>query len=136
MLCPREVREKDEMFNLSVLTIHVFRLSALKREVDIGLNILSMVVCGIVAYLLLLAIEYGAIKWIMTYIKRNVFKVTKAPKDDDSDLDDDVLIENEFIDNMTEDHLRSQSIVMQNVSKLYGQFCAVNKVSLSIKRYT
>lgn len=55
---------------------------------------------------------------------------------DDSDNvdDDDVIAEKVLINNMTEDELRSESMVMKNISKYYGHFCAVNKVSVSIKR--
>lgn len=54
--------------------------------------------------------------------------------DDLVDVDDDVQAEKEQINNMTDDELRSQAIVMKNVSKFYGKFCAIKQISLSIKR--
>lgn len=48
--------------------------------------------------------------------------------------DDDVLAERDRIKNMTPQELKSETMVMQDVSKFYGKFCAVNKMSVSIKR--
>lgn len=49
-------------------------------------------------------------------------------------VDDDVLAEKERINSMGEHELQAETLVMQNVSKFYGSFCAVNKFSVAIKR--
>lgn len=49
--------------------------------------------------------------------------------------DDDVAAEKDRINNMSPQELQSETMVMQNVSKFYGKFCAVNKISVAIKRY-
>lgn len=90
-----------------------------------------MILIGIIAYLLLLSIEYGVFKWIFSFIPR---RAKIVPMDDLVDVDDDVLAEKEQINRMTDDELRSQAIVMKNVSKFYGIFCAIKQISLSIKR--
>lgn len=49
--------------------------------------------------------------------------------------DDDVSDLTSRINAMSVDELKSQSLVLQNVSKYYGSFLAVNQVSLEIKEY-
>lgn len=98
---------------------------------DIGTNIWSMILIGIIAYVLLLSIEFGVFKWMFSFIPR---RAKIVPMDDLVDVDDDVQAEKEQINNMTDDELRSQAIVMKNVSKFYGKFCAIKQISLSIKR--
>lgn len=88
---------------------------------------------GIVAYIVLICIEAGALKMA----KQLIFKLIKRtyPEDDANDvIDDDVLAEKERINRMEEHELKSETLVMQNVSKFYGSFCAVNKLSVAIKR--
>lgn len=102
------------------------------------MNILSMLMAGVIAYLFLLVIEFGVFKWTISYTKRNILKISKVPsKDNDPDNvdDEDIVAQEELINHMTDEDLRSRSIVMKNLSKFYGKFCAVNQVSLSIKRY-
>lgn len=88
---------------------------------------------GIVAYLILVLIEAGAIKWakqlIFKYIQR------KYPTGDANEIvDDDVLAENERVNRMGLHELQSETLAIQSVSKFYGSFCAVNKFSVAIKR--
>lgn len=91
-----------------------------------------MVVTGIIAYLLLLAIEYGAFKWMFSFVSKNVRQ--NISNDHPSTIDADVLAEKERISRMSNGDLREQAVVLRNVSKFYGNFCAVNNISLSIKR--
>lgn len=51
------------------------------------------------------------------------------------DVDDDVLFEKDRIDHMTPDELKSQRMVMQNVSKSYGSFEAVKDFSFALQKY-
>lgn len=92
-----------------------------------------MLCTGVGAFLILIIIEYGALRMIkqviFQYIKRIYPDNTPSGVDDD-----DVLAERDRIKNMTPQELKSEMMVMQDVSKFYGKFCAVNKISVSIKR--
>lgn len=88
---------------------------------------------SIAAFFVLIAIEAGAIKMIKQLIFRYIPRA--YPNVDANEvIDDDVLTEKERINRMEEQELKSETLVMQNVSKFYGKFCAVNKFSVSIKR--
>lgn len=91
-----------------------------------------MIVAGFVSYLFLLAIDFGAIKFLKTFIFKYIPQ--KYMYADPSSVDDDVLAEKEHIDQMPLAELQSETMIMQNVSKFYGRLCAVNKFSISIKR--
>lgn len=87
---------------------------------------------GIVAYFVLLAIEYGAIKLIKSFIFSFIPRTYSTEMAEL--VDSDVRAEKERIDQMDLNDLKSETMVMQNVSKFYGNFCAVNQISLSLKR--
>lgn len=89
---------------------------------------------SIVSYIVLVCIEAGAIKMIKQFIFRYI-KRTYPNVDANEAIDDDVLTEKERINRMGLQDLKSETLVMQNVSKFYGSFCAVNKFSVAIKRY-
>lgn len=82
--------------------------------------------------------EYGAFKRVIAFATKTTLKNRVDHNEDELAMDDDVLAEKESIQRMTIEELRSQTMVMENVSKFYGRFrnrfCAVNDVSLSIKR--
>lgn len=138
---------------------------------SVFLNIIILAVYGIIAYALLLLIEYGVFKRIGAFITKKMSKkptvekkevdkpsaiddpkvindptvisdpstiddtsAIKSPSTIDDDDDDDVLAEKKQIENMTDEQLRSQAIVMKNVSKFYGKLCAVDDISLSVER--
>ncbi|XP_031625623.1 ATP-binding cassette sub-family A member 3-like [Contarinia nasturtii] len=101
-------------------------------DAGIGKNLVLMICTGLGAYVILLLIESGAFKFIRALILRTVPRT--YPENDQSNLDDDVRVEKERIDKLDERELASETMVMQNVSKFYGQFCAVNQISVAIKR--
>lgn len=88
---------------------------------------------GAIAYIILIIIEAGTIKmakqFMLKHIKRAYPNVDASEK-----IDDDVFAEKERINRMGLLELQSRALVMQNVSKFYGSFCAVNKFSVAIKR--
>lgn len=89
---------------------------------------------GIVVYLILVAIEAGVLKMAKQLIFKHMNRT--YPSDDANGvIDDDVLAEKERVNSMGVQALKSETLVMQNVSKFYGSFCAVNKISVAIKRY-
>lgn len=93
--------------------------------------LLVMLCVGIVAYIVLIVIEGGAIKMLKQLIFPHIKR--KYPNDN-SVTDDDVLREKERIDRMGLHELKSETMVMKDVSKFYGSLCAVNKTSMAINR--
>lgn len=91
-----------------------------------------MIGTGIVAFIILLVIEYGGIKLIKSCIFS--FLPRTYPTQNEESIDSDVRAEKERIDRLSLNDLKSETMIMQNVSKFYGKFCAVNQISLSIKR--
>lgn len=89
-------------------------------------------VTGIGSYVILVMIELGA----LNIIKRLLVSYwpKSYPHENPETMDSDVNEEKVRIGHMSVSELKTETMVMQNVSKFYGQFCAVNQVSLSIKR--
>lgn len=100
----------------------------------IGKNLVLMLFTGIVAFLVLNMIEYGLLRIIKQFLFRYIKRT--YPSNASEVDDDDVSAERDRINNMTEQELKSETLVMKNVSKFYGKFCAVNKMFVSIKRYS
>lgn len=95
----------------------------------LGKHLVAMIGIGVVSFIILLAIESSAVKCI-----KSVLRI--YPYFDPESTDNDVRAEKCRIAKMPLDELKSKmmSIVMKNVSKFYGKFCAVDKFSVSIKR--
>lgn len=91
-----------------------------------------MIGTGVGAFLVLVFIESGLFKFIRTFILNAIPR--KYPYQNPNTIDSDVIAEKERIDNLSEQEMKSETIVMQNVSKFYGRFCAVNKISVAAKR--
>lgn len=89
-----------------------------------------MFIIGIVSYVFIIIIEYGFIRIIKQFLFRCITK-TYPPNMRE---DEDVASERERIKKMTPNELKSEILVMKNVSKYYGKFCAVNRLSTSIKK--
>ncbi|KAG4068832.1 hypothetical protein HA402_004980 [Bradysia odoriphaga] len=104
------------------------------NEYSVSKDLLVMVATSIGATLLLLLIEQGLLRRLVAYL---VGLVRPRPAFDplqDEQIDDDVREMKERINAMDVGQLREQSVVLQNVSKFYGSFLAVNQVSLDIKQ--
>ena len=91
-----------------------------------------MTAVGLVAYFFLVFIESGTFKFIRAYILSVIPRT--YPYQNPEYVDGDVAAERDRIDSMTVQELKAETLAMQNVSKFYGQFCAVNKFSASVKR--
>lgn len=93
-----------------------------------------MLLTGITAYAILIIIELGSVKILTAHILKLIRRgVGNANNDDSEPIDDDVLAEKIRIEQMTDVELRSEAMVLKNVSKYYGQFVAVKDVSFLIK---
>lgn len=91
-----------------------------------------MLATCIIATTLLLCIEKGVFRRLVTALLRK--RQANLPAAEVQLLDDDVSEMKQRVDAMTVTELREQNLVLQNVSKFYGNFVAVNKVSLEIKQ--
>lgn len=84
--------------------------------------------------IVLLLIEQGMFGRLISYLLRLRHRKLSAVQVDEELLDDDVRELKERINAMTTSELKEQAVVLQNVSKYYGSFLAVNQVSLEIKQ--
>lgn len=91
-----------------------------------------MLYTGITAYIVLNIIEFGAFRMVKQLIFRNIDRT--YPYTERKKVDDDVSAEKERINGMTGQELKTETMVMRNASKFYGNLCAVNKFSVSIEK--
>lgn len=111
-------------------------------------DLLYMTATCLIATAFLLIIEHGIIRRALSNLRRREPPTQPQPIGQliDGNViamdvvnnnleDDDVSDLTSRINAMSVDELKSQSLVLQNVSKYYGSFLAVNQVSLEIKEY-
>lgn len=92
-----------------------------------------MVAVGVLAIAANLLIEFRAFESVVFLCRRGGGGGgVPVPADDGAELDGDVLDERERVRVMSSFEMRSQSLVVRDVSKVYGQFCAVNRLSLAV----
>lgn len=104
------------------------------QESGLATPLVYMAAVGGLAIGLNLVIEFRVFE-TMVFLWRSACDRTKASADwaDDSvQLDADVLDERERVRVMSSFEMRSQSLVVRDVSKMYGGFCAVNRLSLAV----
>lgn len=93
-----------------------------------------MLATSIGATIVLLLIERGLLGRVISYVQSRIQRKLHAVHTEEEPLDDDVRDLKERVNAMTIVELREQNLVLQNVSKFYGSFLAVNEVSLEIKQ--
>lgn len=103
-------------------------------ETGIGLDLLAMLLTGTISYGILIFIELGSIKMLKMFILKHLKRAVKS-EDTESTMDSDVLAEKIRIEQMSDVELKTQAMVLKNVSKHYGQFTAVKDVSFSIRGF-
>ncbi|KXJ71644.1 hypothetical protein RP20_CCG020100 [Aedes albopictus] len=96
-------------------------------EGGINRNLLFLVAIGVVAFGLIMFIEFRVFKRIFDR------KVTVAGADDDSSVDSDVLEEKQRIAAMSQSEINSYNLVLKDLSKYYKKFRAVNNLSVGIR---
>lgn len=95
----------------------------------IGRNILIFFIVGIALVIFLLLKEYRV--WeMLKYKGKN--KVMVA--DSSTSTDSDVISENKKIADISEDNRREYNLLVQNVTKFYGSFCAVKKLNVGVRQ--
>lgn len=93
-----------------------------------------MVATGCVCFFILLIIEYRVFEGISYYI--GGFFERKLPAlAAQGAVDTDVDTEKKRIKQMTMADLQANNLVLQSLSKYYGNFLAVNQLSIGIQRY-
>lgn len=98
-----------------------------------------MFLIGIISYGILIVIELGSIKILKMFILKHWSRVRSSNNDADDSaatIDDDVLAEKIRIEQMSDMELKTQAMVLKNVTKHYGrQFTAVKNVSFSMRGF-
>lgn len=98
----------------------------------IGMDLTYMIGTGIISFIILIIIERGGMQTVKSWTMKAIPRTLPQQNDE---IDDDVKAEKAGIDSMSENELKRQVLVAQNVSKFYGQFLAVNQISFAVKRY-
>lgn len=94
-----------------------------------------MLATSIGATIFLLLIEHGLFgRLISCVLSLRQRKLSAVQTSEEEPLDADVREVKERVNAMTTKELAEQNLVLQNVSKFYGGFLAVNQVSLEIKQ--
>lgn len=117
----------------SIQHLHFVAGNIFSWKEGISKNLVLMIFTGVAAYIVLIGIELGGLRLVRQLIFR--YMKRSYPDNGPETEDDDVAAEKDRINNMSPQELQSETMVMQNVSKFYGKFCAVNKISVAIKRY-
>lgn len=93
-----------------------------------------MIVMNLIGLVILLSIEYKLFDPLITYILSWIPRKLPPVETEEELLDDDVRAIKEHINTISKNELKSENVVLQNVSKFYGNFVAVNQVSLEVKQ--
>lgn len=99
----------------------------------IGSNLIAMFGMGVFCFLLLLIVEYRIhqrfIYFILSFVKRN-----PEPMEIKLDVkDNDVINERNRINQMTTDDYKMYSLILKELTKFYGNFLAVNQISVAVE---
>nr|XP_044248856.1 LOW QUALITY PROTEIN: phospholipid-transporting ATPase ABCA1-like [Drosophila takahashii] len=97
----------------------------------ISYQLISMTATGIFFFLILFLMEFRVIPVLMLKIRQKLTKMYSPSTD--SYVDDDVDQEGKLILHMTADERASKNLVLDRVTKNYGQFRAVDQVSLCVR---
>lgn len=89
-----------------------------------------MFVVGVVAFIWLLLIEYRLIAALIYKIRSCLSSSVKPAAD--TMVDSDVIEEMHRVNAMSKVEIESHSLVMQDMTKFYGKFLAVNQLSVGV----
>lgn len=102
------------------------------NEPGIGRHLIYMAVSGIVYFVFLFMIEFRVFSKV-AQCTRGTFQ-GNLPTQPNPSIDDDVTEEKKKVDAMSSQDLQVNNLVLQKLSKFYGQFLAVNQISVAVKR--
>lgn len=100
------------------------------KEPGIGRTLTYFAYTGLVFFAILLIIEYRVFDSLI-YAIRGLFNGA-LPKD--QEIDQDVMTEKTRVAAMTPEEIESNNLVLNQVSKFYGKFLAVNQLSIGIQQ--
>lgn len=92
-----------------------------------------MCTTGVAFFALLLIIEYRVFAGFIYYI-RSFFERKLPPEAEEGTFDNDVNNEKLKVNSMNYNDLLTNNLVLRNLSKFYGNFLAVNQISIGIKQ--
>uniref|UniRef100_A0AAG5D3R1 ABC transporter domain-containing protein n=1 Tax=Anopheles atroparvus TaxID=41427 RepID=A0AAG5D3R1_ANOAO len=95
-------------------------------------NLLFCLLICCVSFCLLIAHEYGLLRRMVQWVRRSKPVAVDSFTSHDAELDSDVLEEKRRIQNLSRADLDKHNLLLQDVSKYYGDFQAVNKLSIGI----
>lgn len=98
----------------------------------IGRHLMYLFVVGAVAFVVLLLVEYEIVSSVFYAIKSSFTKFTL--NESNEPLDADVLEEKDKVQSMTELKIQSYNLVVNNMSKVYGKFVAVNNMCVAVEQ--
>lgn len=91
-----------------------------------------MVAVGVLTIAANFIIEYGLLNSLFIYLRPIFSKQNLPPAPRQEDLDSDVWNEQLRVEAMSPDTIKSQSLVMKQLSKMYGSFLSVNRLSIGV----
>lgn len=92
-----------------------------------------MITTGSVFFVLLLIIEYRVFAGLNYFVCSFFARELPSPSVNNV-ADSDVIAEKQKVNAMTYLDLVTNNLVLQNLSKFYGKFLAVNQISIGIKQ--
>lgn len=98
----------------------------------IGRHLLYLFVVGSCVFALLLLNEFGIMASLFYSIKSRFSKFTLIPSDEP--LDSNVVEEKEKVQNMSGSEIATYNLVVNNMSKVYGKFVAVNSMCIAVEQ--
>lgn len=103
------------------------------EEPGIGRSLAYMLGTAIIFFFILWAIEYRIIPRLMAYLY-GFFERALPTVIANDEIDNDVKDERNRVLSMNPYDLQSESLVLRNVTKFYGDFLAVKKLCVAVKR--
>ncbi|XP_055326120.1 phospholipid-transporting ATPase ABCA3-like, partial [Sitodiplosis mosellana] len=102
-------------------------------EPGIGRSLTYMTITAIVFFIILWMIECRIISTIRHYIRRPSSQPSPLLLVSNA-IDGDVINEKNKVNAMTRENLQAHNLVLQNLTKFYGDFLAVKGISVAVKR--
>lgn len=104
-------------------------------EPGIGRSLTYMAITAITFFIILWIIEYRIISTVRRYICRSSSQTSSRTHVSNA-IDCDVINEKNKVNAMSLEELQTNNLVLQNLSKFYGDFLAVKGISVAVKRYS
>ncbi|XP_062556229.1 phospholipid-transporting ATPase ABCA3-like [Armigeres subalbatus] len=89
-----------------------------------------MILIGVISFIVLLIVEFRLVQRIWNQQYTNDHQ--NLPESSHSGIDDDVLIEKQKVNRMCEREISNTNLVIQDLTKYYKRFLAVNQLSVSV----